>query len=197
MRANCIGKVVLAAVSLNLVAVSVWAATSAPSMVQKNCMKCHEKLVKMNNVLAGNLSSKSLKSKTIQIKIGDKLELVKFNVKTQIKNIPKMEALKGSVALRVHYKMDGTDKVATEVVVKPEIKVPDEQLIKTAELAKLLAKGPQQGGYTLIDSRPPEGFAKGYIPTAISIPFPKMKEMSDKLPKDKNRLVIFYCQGYR
>ena len=25
----------------------------------------------------------------------------------------------------------------------------------------------------------------------------EMKEMMDKLPKDKNQLVIFYCQGYR
>lgn len=197
MKANRIGKVVLVAVSFNLVAAGAWATTPAPPLVQQNCMKCHDKFSQMNNMLAGNLSSKSLKSKTIQIKIGDRFELVKFNANTQIKNIPKIEALKGSVALRVHYEMDGTDRVATEVVVKPEIKVPDEQLMKTAELAKLLAKGPRQGGYTLIDSRPPEGFAKGYIPTAISIPFPMMKEMSDKLPKDKNRLIIFYCQGYR
>ena len=195
MKVNRIGKVALAALSFSLVAAGAWA--SAPPLVQKNCMKCHEKLVKMKNVLAGNLSSKSLQSKTLQIKIGDRLELVRFNAKTKIKNIPKMEALEAMVALRVHYEMDGADKVATKVVVKPEIKVPDKQLMKTAELTKLLAKGPVHGRYTLIDSRPPEGFAKGHIPTAISIPFPRMKEMRDKLPKDKNRLIIFYCQGYR
>ena len=93
MRANRIGKVVLVAVSLSLVAVGAWAAAPAPPSVQKNCMKCHDKLVKMNNVLAGNLSSKSLKSKIIQIKIGNRLELVKFNANTQIKNISFKETI--------------------------------------------------------------------------------------------------------
>ena len=50
---------------------------------------------------------------------------------------------------------------------------------------------------TLVDSRPAAGYMKGHIPTAISIPFPKMTEMMDKLPKEKDQLVIFYCQGYR
>jgi rhodanese-related sulfurtransferase len=75
--------------------------------------------------------------------------------------------------------------------------VPPEQLIKVKELTALVDKGPEKGGYTLVDSRPTPGYMKGHIPTAISIPFPKMKEMMDQLPKDKNQLVIFYCQGYR
>ena len=65
------------------------------------------------------------------------------------------------------------------------------------ELIKLIEMGPEKGAYTLVDSRPGPGYLKGHIPTAISIPFPKMKQMMDKLPKDKKQLVVFYCQGYR
>ena len=65
------------------------------------------------------------------------------------------------------------------------------QLISTARRAA------EKGSYTLVDSRPTPGYMKGHIPTAISIPFPKMKEMMAKLPKEKDQLVIFYCQGYR
>lgn len=49
MKVNRIGKVALAALSFRLVAAGAWA--SAPPLVQKNCMKCHEKLVKSIPVL--------------------------------------------------------------------------------------------------------------------------------------------------
>jgi len=176
---------------------NAWAADGQKSMVQKNCLNCHQSFSDMENILAGNLSSKSMKANTIQIKINDRLELLKFGPDVKVQNIPDMKALKGAVALRVHYETVGQDRVATEIVVKPKIKVPENQLIEVKELAKLVAQGPQKGGYTLVDSRPTGGFMKGHIPTAISVPFPKMMEMTDKLPQDKNQLLIFYCQGYR
>ena len=176
---------------------SVWAATGNKPMIQNNCLNCHQSFSEMDNILAGNLSSKSMKAHTIQIKINDRLELVKFGPDVKVENIPDIKALKGAVALRVHYETVGQDRVATEIVVKPKITVPENQLIEVRELAKLVAQGPQKGGYTLADSRPAGGFMKGHIPTAISVPFPKMKEMTDKLPKDKNQLLIFYCEGYR
>ena len=174
-----------------------WAAVGNKAMVQKNCLNCHQNFSKMENVLAGNLSSKSMKAHTIQVKIDDRLELLKFGPDVKVKNIPDMKALSGEVALRVHYETVGQDRVAKEIVVKPKIKVPEKQLIDVKELAKLVAQGPQKGNYTLVDSRPPGGFQKGHIPTAISIPLPKMKEMTGKLPQDKNQLLIFYCEGYR
>ena len=177
---------------------SAWAATANKPIIQKNCLKCHQQSYsKMENILAGNLNSKSMKANTIQVKINNRLELVKFSPDVKVKNIPDLKSLKGKVALRVHYETIGPDRVATEIVVKPKIKVPENQLIEVKELAKLVAQGPQKGGYTLADSRPAGGFQKGHIPTAISVPFPKMKEMTDKLPKDKNQLLIFYCEGYR
>ena len=122
---------------------------------------------------------------------------MKFTSETKVKNVPGIKSLKGTVAMRVYYKEVGKDRVATKIVAKPKIKVPKEQLIKVDDLAKLVAQGPEKGGYTLMDSRPGAGYSKGHIPTAISMPFSKMEEMKDKLPKDKNQLVIFYCQGYR
>lgn len=82
-------------------------------------------------------------------------------------------------------------------IFKRPLTVPDEQLINVAELTKLIELGPEKGNYTLVDSRPRPGYLKGHLPTSISIPFPKMKDMLNKLPKDKDSLVIFYCQGYR
>jgi hypothetical protein len=195
-RLSILSAILIAAV-LFFVQTSVWATGGQKPMVQKNCLNCHQSFNDIENILAGNLSSKSMKANTIQIKINDRLELLKFGPDVKVENIPDMKALKGAPALRVHHKTVGPDRVATEIVVKLKIKVPDNQLIEVKELAKLVAQGPQKGGYTLVDSQPIGGFMKGHIPTAISIPFPKMKEMSDKLPQDKSQMLIFYCQGYR
>ena len=58
------------------------------------------------------------------------------------------------------------------------------------------AKMPKPANVMLIDSSPKKGkFDKGSIPTAISIPDSKFAKMTDKLPKDKKTLLIFFCQG--
>ncbi|MBU8849123.1 MAG: rhodanese-like domain-containing protein [Desulfobacterales bacterium] len=55
---------------------------------------------------------------------------------------------------------------------------------------------PKPANVMLIDSSPKKGkFDKGSIPTAISIPDSSFAKMTDKLPKDKNALLIFFCQG--
>ena len=176
---------------------NLWAAADKSTMVQKNCMKCHSDFGKMNYVIAGNLSGKSTQASTIQMKINNTLEMIKVTPETKLSNVPDMGSLKEGMAMRVHYEQVGNNRVATQIVVKPKIKVPDEQLINVAELTKLIEMGPEKGAYTLVDSRPGAGYLQGHLPTAISIPFPKMKDMLDKLPEDKDSLVIFYCQGYR
>jgi len=48
----------------------------------------------------------------------------------------------------------------------------------------------------LIDSRVASEFRAGHIPTAINIPEPTMERAREKLPRDKQELVIFYCNGF-
>jgi hypothetical protein len=155
-------------------------------------------LQKKPGILSGNVSANAFKAKTLQIKIDNKQESVIFNDATKVKNVPGLKDIKSGMALRVYYKMEGQKRLATSIVVKPKIKVTGKQLMKLGELEKLVAMGPEKGGYTLIDSRPPAGFAKGHIPGAVNIPFPKMNKAGEKiLPKDKDKLLVFYCQGFR
>ena len=189
--------VILAAALTICLLPSAWADADTAPIVKNSCMKCHQKFGKMENVIAGNLSGKSMEAHSIQMNINNRLEMIKFTPETKISNVPDMKSLKGGMAMRVHYEIKGSDRVAKKIVVKPKIKVPPEQLINVKELAKLIEMGPEKGAYTLVDSRPTPGYLKGHIPTAISMPFPKMKEMLDTLPKEKDRLVIFYCMGYR
>ena len=69
--------------------------------------------------------------------------------------------------------------------------------IVDADFIKMYAKMPQPEGITIIDSRPYKAkYAKGHIPTAINIPDTQFGKLTDRLPQDKNSLLIFYCGGY-
>lgn len=55
---------------------------------------------------------------------------------------------------------------------------------------------PQPANVMIIDSSPKKTkFDMGSIPTAVSIPDSEFDKMTAKLPKDKNTLLIFFCQG--
>ena len=173
------------------------AAEAPKNIVAKKCLACHKDYKDTADIVAGDFNSLSNKANSITVKIEESMQLVKYTDETTVENVPEMKKLKSPIPVRVHYKKVGEDLVATKIVAKPEIKVPPEQLISTEELAKLVAQGDVKGNFTLVDSRPAIKFQEGHIPGAISIPFPKMAEMKDKLPQDKNRLLIFYCEGFR
>ena len=51
----------------------------------------------------------------------------------------------------------------------------------------------RKGEVTLLDVRPPEEFASGHIPGALSVPLPELARQLSKLPK--RREVVAYCRG--
>ncbi|MGD8242919.1 MAG: rhodanese-like domain-containing protein [Desulfobacterales bacterium] len=55
-----------------------------------------------------------------------------------------------------------------------------------------------QADMVLIDSRPKrKKYDKGHLPGAISIPATKFDGMTDQLPEDKDKLLVFYCGGLK
>jgi len=68
--------------------------------------------------------------------------------------------------------------------------------ITDVTLVQQYAKVPQPEGGMIIDSRPYQPkYVNGHIPAAVSIPDSQFDKMTDKLPQDKNTLLIFYCGG--
>lgn len=60
------------------------------------------------------------------------------------------------------------------------------------------AKVPMPENTMIIDARPKRAkYDKGHIPMAVSIPWSKFDKMTDKLPADKNALLIYYCGGLK
>jgi hypothetical protein len=176
------------------------AAPQAKPTVAKVCGNCHQT---EPGTLRGNFDSVAYKTKSIQIKIDEATEIVRFDDKTQIANLQApadtpnepLRALKKGKEVRIDYTEKDGKKVATAVIVKPPIKVAPEKMVKTEDVEKLVAQGPEKGKYLLIDARPLPRFQEGGIPTAINIPFPAFEKMKDKLPADKATLIVYYCAG--
>jgi len=58
------------------------------------------------------------------------------------------------------------------------------------------AKMPAPKGVLIVDARPGKAkYLKGFIPSAVNIPYKQWAKHAAKLPKDKSTLLIFYCQG--
>ena len=167
----------------------------------KVCTTCHKVEA---SVFRGYLESVSMKSSSVQVKVDDKSEVLKFDkgtvkvanpdlkdtdVEKLLRGIKKNHEVKVVVENR-----DGA-LFAKEIVAKPPIKIDEAKLIKVDEVEKLVALGPEKGNFTLIDSRPLPRYQDGFIPGAVNLPYPAFDKNLDKLPADKNRLIIFYCAG--
>jgi hypothetical protein len=177
------------------------AAPQAKPTIAKICTNCHQ--AEPGN-LRGNFDSVAYKTQSIQIKIDDATEILRFDKdKLQLANVPafadspseSLYSLKRGKEIRIAYTEKDGIKFATLVSAKPAIKVAPEKQMTTADVEKMVAMGPEKGKYLLIDARPAPRFMEGSIPTAINIPFVAFDKMVDKLPKDKNALIVYYCAG--
>ena len=194
--------VAMSTVGIITLAGAVMAADTTPQKpaIAMICTNCHKAAP---NVLQGYFENVAFKAKTIQMKIDDATALVKFD-EDDIKVINSagktgdgelLHATKKGDAIKVEYNEKDGVKTALRLVEKPSAKVSPEMLISTAEVAKLIALGPEKGNYRLFDSRPAQRFQEGAIPTAANLPYPDFDSMSNKLPGDKSALIIFYGFG--
>lgn len=176
------------------------AAPQAKPTVAKICANCHQPEA---TSLRGNFDSVAYKTQSIQIRIDEAVEIIRFDKNTlKVANVkpdpanpsePLREIKKGK-EVRVEYIEKDGKKFATLVVVKPPIQVAPEKVISSADVEKLVAMG-EKGKYLLIDARPAPRFMEAAISTAINIPFPAFEKMVGKLPADKGTLIVYYCAG--
>lgn len=174
---------------------AVQAAEQAAPTIAQPCMACHKA---EENVLRGIFKNASMKAGTIQMEVGPKTYLVKFDLET-LEIVGDAEApnkIEADKEIAVHYTGAGDDLQAGKIYIKPPAKIDPAKLMGTEELAALVAKGPGKAAYTLVDSRPKPRYDEGHIPSAVNIPLPAFDKMAGKvLPKEKDALVIFYCGG--
>jgi len=143
-------------------------------------------------VYKGIIGDVSKKARTISINVGPegKTEsmLVLFDDKTT-----GIDFAKKGDSVTIAYEM--RDQVAHALSIKPNLaKLPEGVTeIKTVELQDLVAR---KADMLLVDCRPEARFAQSHLPGAVSISVDKMaKEQAAVLPKEKDKLLVFYCGG--
>lgn len=168
-------------------------AENAKPKVLKPCMQCHADTPE--NGIRGRLGSVSMKAETIKVDTGGASWLVNFDEDTDLSGAEAMNKIgAGKEVLVTYYDEDGY-LYAESVDVKTPAKLDPAMLITVDELAPLIEKGSEKGKFTIVDARPGKLFIEGHIPGAISIYDAQFDKNLDKLPKDKDNLLVFYCGG--
>ena len=182
----------LSGVALLMVPGTIMAANAKPKVL-KPCMQCHADTA--DNGIRGKLGSVSMKAETIKVDTGGASWLVNFDEDTDLSGAEAFNKIpSGKEVLITFYEEDGT-LYAESVDVKQPAKLDPAILIKVDELAPLIEQGPEKGNFTIVDARPGKLFLQGHIPGAISIYDAQFDKNLDKLPKNKDNLLVFYCGG--
>lgn len=164
------------------------------------CAACHDL---KDNQMGGYLESTAFKSQSMQLDVGGPSpQILRFDPKAikvvddgadkpgdHLREVKKRHEAQVTFAVK-----DGV-KVVSEIRFKGPVKIDPANLIDYAGVARLVAEGPGKTPFTLIDSRPLVRFQEGAIPGAIHLPFIGFDKFRDRLPADKNQLVVFYCGG--
>jgi len=158
------------------------------------CKQCHQP---EKDMVRGTLVSVSEKFKTINVQVGQKLVwIINYGEDLKITGADKLLSIAKDKEIGIRFTGDEKKPYAVSLTVKPPAKVAPEKLVSLEEMKKLVDMGPEKGGYLLVDSRPKPRFNEGHILHAVSLDNVKFDELKDKiLPKEKDKIIIFYCGG--
>jgi len=170
------------------------AAENGKTLWGANCLNCHN-YDPGTKLIMGDFQSYSRQANLLTVKIGPKPQVVKVTDQTKLENAAAYRDLTGDNALKIAFEEKPDGYYAQKVTVKPKLKVPENQLMSTKDLEKLVVLGPEAGKFVLLDSRPAYRFQEERIPGAQNMPLPNFDKLTNLLPQDKARMVIFYCQG--
>ncbi len=157
------------------------------------CKQCHQPA---DDTVRGTFVSASEKFRTIQVAVGSLVWVIKYGDDLKLTGAAKLSDIPKDKEVGVRFTGGEKTPYAASLAVKPPAKVAPDKLVSLAEMTKLIEMGPEKGNYVLIDSRPPARYREGHLLYAVNLPLDKFDANKDKvLPKEKNKLLIFYCGG--
>ncbi len=134
-------------------------------------------------------------SSTGLIRVNEEIEVVALDKVAAIKGVDSFRSLETGDRIRVKYSKEIAGvKIADEIEAESLVSLDPRYLINTDELISLLNK---RQGVMLVDSRPRKQYGAGHIPGAISIPDSEFEFHIRKLPRNKEKLMIFYSDALR
>jgi hypothetical protein len=157
------------------------------------CKQCHQPA---DDTVRGTMVGVSDKFKTIQVAAGNVVWVMKYGDDLKLQGVAKLADIPKEKEIGIRFTGNEKSPYAVYLSVKPAAKVPPEKIVSLEEMSRLVAAGPEKENFLLFDSRPAPKCIEGQIPYAISLPNDKFDALKDKLlPKEKDKLLIFYCGG--
>lgn len=163
------------------------------------CKACH---APADGVVRGKLVSVVPALGSLSVTVGPLVWIVKFGPDVRVKQGDKISGPEALATIprdreiTVAFEGPEAKPVAVEVAVKQPYRVPPEKLLPVEGVKELVSRAGAGERVLLFDSRPPQMFAEGHIPGAISLPYAALREKAAAaLPADKNVPIAFYCAG--
>ncbi len=165
------------------------------SKAQPLCTQCHKT---ENNVIWGTVVPGSqMNGNSLKVQAGSTVWDVSYDKNTKMKKMGTAKELPNGEGVRIKISsIKGDQAYAEEISYKPSYKFknPDD-IILVGEVVELLKREPKDGDWMLFDSRGYDNYIEGHLPGAVLLPYYEMAAYMDRLPKDKNTLIVSYCRG--
>lgn len=167
----------------------------AENLVAPNCKGCHQQDGK---TIWGAVAPGSQSEGGLAVAVGNETWQVRYDANTELESFTSARQLPDDTAVAVVFRAEGKGRAyAEEISYKPSYNFHDlDNVITMAEVAKLLEKSPEAGNYMIVDARGYDNFIEGHLPNAVLIPYYELADYKDRLPVDKNTLIVAYCRGF-
>ena len=141
--------------------------------------------------MTGKVQSISRKASTIQMMNlkRNEVEVIRFSKNTKFVNAKSIKEFIVNDKIVV----DASPGEPAQQIKRVLVKIDPKKVIGTKEVTALMQRPPED--YLIVDARPGGVYDIGHILGSISMPTKDFKKKTQLLPKDKNRLLVFYCGG--
>ena len=171
------------------------APSMAKNLVASNCTSCHEADA---NTIIGTIVPGTQTDTTVEVTTGDSVWKIRYDANSELESFMTTRELRDdkSVSVKFHSEADGW-VYAEKMSYKPSYYFHTlDNIITMAEVNQVLQKSPAEGNYMIVDARGYDNYIEGHLPNAELIPYYRLNEYQDRLPKDKNTQIIAYCRGF-
>lgn len=183
----------LLAVAMLFAAGSV-SAENSKARISSICSECHKD---DSQTIRGTLVPGSQTNDSFQVLAGKDVWSVRYDKTSKLNKVATIRDLPDEKAVKVRFRTEDNGRVyAEELSYKSNygFKNPND-VISISEVVELLKKDPKEGNYVIFDSRGYDNYIEGHLPAAVLLPHYQFQPFKDRMPADKNTLIVAYCRG--
>ncbi|MBI5633828.1 MAG: hypothetical protein HZA15_10155 [Nitrospirae bacterium] len=177
-----------------LIAAGTASADNGKERISAICAECHKN---ESQTIRGTLVPGSQKNDSFQVQAGKDIWSVRYDKNSKLNKVATVKDLPDEKAVKVRFRTEDNGQVyAEELSYKSNygFKNPDD-VISVSEVVELLKKDPKVANYVIFDSRGYDNFIEGHLPGAVLMPHYQFQAFKDRMPADKNTLIVAYCRG--